>query len=289
MIRLSAPKYRPKPAASKFIASLAGNGNIKTSTPVTVVHGAVKAGLLIILSVFFLQACTTVSAPVSGDKARDASRFNAELGAKYLQRDDLDQARSKLEKALEQNKKNALAHVTYARLLQRVGDPQTASKHFKRAIALESKVAEHHNAYGIFLCQEGEISLAEKEFKTAADDPYYETPEYALDNAGLCLMDNDNIPGAEKYLRDALRANPRFASALFHMAELTFKQKRLSVAEAYLSRHKEYSNESSRALLLALNIKREMGDSTSAKNLADKLLGSFPGSLEAGEYLARPL
>ena len=249
----------------------------------------IRSVSLLVLAVFFMQACTTVSAPVSGDKARDASRFNAELGAKYLQRNDLDQARSKLEKALQQDKKNALAHVTYARLLQRVGDPKTANKHFKRAIALESRVAEHHNAYGVFLCQQNETELAEKEFNIAANDPYYETPEFALDNAGLCLMDNDDIKGAEGYLRKALKANPRFASALYNMAELTFKQKRLSVAEAYLSRHNEYSSESPKALLLALNIKRELGDSAAAKQLADRLLGNFPGSLEAGEYLARPL
>lgn len=245
---------------------------------------AVLCTLLLLFS-----ACTTVPTPLTDDKAREASRFNAELGAKYLQRNDLDQARSKLEKALKQDKKNALAHVTYARLLQRVDEPTQARKHFKRAIALEPKVAEHRNAFGVFLCQQNELESAKKEFQAAASDPYYETPEYALDNAGLCLLDNDDLAGAEKYLRDALRENPRFASALFNMAQLTFKQERLTVSEAYLSRYNEYSPESAKGLLLALNIKRALGDSAAAKQYADKLLSSFPGSLEAGEYLARPL
>ncbi len=249
----------------------------------------IKLNVLLIFCLFLGSACTTVSRPLTDEKAREASRFNAELGAKYLQRDDLDQARSKLEKALQQDKKNALAHVTYARLLQRVDNPKSAQKHFKRAIALEPKVAEHRNAYGVFLCQQDDFDSAEKEFMIAAKDPFYETPEYALDNAGLCLLDNNDLKGAEKFLRDALRANPRFPSALFNMAQLTFLQKRLTVAEAYLSRHNEYSPASAKALLLALNIKREMGDSASAKQFADKLLSGFPGSLEAGEYLARPL
>jgi len=246
-----------------------------------------KLSILVVL--FLITACTTIPLPLPDEKARQASRYNAELGAKYLQRDDLDQARSKLEKALKQDKKNALAHVTYARLLQRVDNPDTAGKHFKRAIALEPKVAEHRNAYGVFLCQQDNFAQAEKEFMIAASDPYYETPEYALDNAGLCQLEKGNLTSAEQFLRDALRANPRFPSALYNMAHLTFKQKRLTVAEAYLSRHNEYGPESAKALLLALNIKREMGDSVSAKRFADKLLSSFPGSLEAGEYLARPL
>ncbi len=234
-------------------------------------------------------ACVSVSQSVSAEKAKDAARFNAELGAKYLQRDDLEQARSKLEKALQQDKNNALAHVTYARLLQRVGDEKTAGKHFRRALALQPDVAEHRNAYGAYLCEQDDFAGAEKEFLKAAENPYYKTPEYALDNAGLCLMENNDLAGAEKYLRDALRSNPRFASALFHMAQLTYKQQRLTVSEAYLARHHEYSSESSRSLLLALNLKRDMGDSTGAQRYANKLLSDFPGSQEAGEYLARPL
>ena len=48
--------------------------------------------------------------------SEDAAQYNAQLGAQYLQRGDLDQAREKLTKALEQDDDNALAHVTYAKL-----------------------------------------------------------------------------------------------------------------------------------------------------------------------------
>jgi len=245
--------------------------------------------LFVALAAMVLAACQTVKAPVSDEQSRDASRFNAELGAQYLQRDDLDQARIKLEKALAQDRKNADAHVSYGRLQQRVGRHKDARKHFTRAIGLKPEVAEYRNSYGVFLCEIKEYDKALEEFDKAAANPYYQTPEFALDNAGLCMLDGDDLARAEQYLRDALRTNPRFAAALLHMSELTYRQKRLTVADAYLMRFREYSTETPQSLHLALNIQREMGNVALAEGYADKLLGDFPTSREAGEYLARPL
>ncbi|MBX2825051.1 MAG: type IV pilus biogenesis/stability protein PilW [Gammaproteobacteria bacterium] len=245
--------------------------------------------LLFVSVIALMTGCKTVPVPVSDEQSRDASRYNAELGAKYLQRDDLEQARIKLEKALAQDKKNADAHVSYGRLQQRVGRNKDARKHFVRAIGLKPEVAEYRNSYGVFLCEIKDYDAALTEFKKAADNPYYKTPEYALDNAGLCMLDSDNLVKAEEFLRDALRTNPRFPSALLHMSELTYRQRRLTVADAYLMRFREYSSETPQSLSLALNIQRDMGNIQVAESYANKLLGDFPTSREAGEYLARPL
>lgn len=248
-------------------------------------------GRAVLIATFLISgaACTTVTSPVSGEQSRDASRFNAELGAKYLQRNDLDQAREKLEKALVQDKKNADAHLSYARLQHRVGRNKDARKHFARAISLKPEVAEYRNSYGVFLCEVEDYDASLIEFEKAASNPYYKTPEFALDNAGLCMLDANDLGRAEGFLRDALRTNPRFPAALLHMSELTFRQRRLTVADAYLMRFREYSSETPQSLLLALNIQRDMGRIEVAESYADKLLGDFPTSREAGEYLARPL
>lgn len=235
-----------------------------------------------------LSGCQTI--PVMTDEqSRKASTINAELGASYLGRGQLDQARERLEKALQQNNKNAQAHVHYARLQQTIGDNDKAQDHFRTAIRLEPDTPEFHNSYGIFLCSQGDIEEAEKEFRLSAENPYYKTPEYALDNAGLCFLDNQRWKSAEHYLRQALRVNPRFPQALLHMAELVHQQQRLTVAEAYLMRFQEYSGETPRSLALAIQIRRDAGDAAGADQLARRLLRDFPESREAGEYLAKPL
>ena len=219
----------------------------------------------------------------------NAAQFNAELGASYLQRGDLDQARLKLEKALEQDRRNALAHVSFARLQQEINQYDRAQTHFKRALVLQPDEASHSNHYGVFLCETGDIDEAVAQFTNAASNPFYQTPEFALDNAGLCLLDAERLSQAETYLRDALRLNPRFPNALLHMADLTFRQQRLDIADAYLGRYERYASSSAASLLLGMNIKRATGDQDAAKGYANRLLNDFPKSRQAGEYLLQPL
>jgi type IV pilus assembly protein PilF len=217
-----------------------------------------------------------------------AAQFNAQLGAQYLQRGDLEQAREKLTRALDQDDTNALAHVTYAQLQFEVDQFASARKHFKIALDLEPDEAEHRNSYGIFLCNVEDYELAQKQFRAAAENAYYKTPEFALDNAGLCMLDANRLTDAETYLREALRVNPKFGNAYLHMSDLMFRQQRLTVAEAYFDRYKVYGAESSASLWLGYKIKRDAGDADGAVDYANRLLDQFPSSQEAGEYLTQP-
>jgi len=247
------------------------------------------------LSVLFamlisLQGCVSTSNGPE-KKTKDAAQYNAQLGARYLGRDDLDQARSKLEKALEQDENNALAHITYAQLQHRVKRKASAESHFKRGIRLEkddASKAAYRNAYGAFLCQTGAPDKALSEFSKAARDPYYRTPEFALDNAGVCMIDQDRLEEAENYLRQALRKNPQFANAYLHMAELLHRRERLTVAEAYYQRYLSNGQVTAESLLLGMKIRRDDGDQRGAERYASRLLNEFPASEEAGEYLSPP-
>ncbi|MEE9319886.1 MAG: type IV pilus biogenesis/stability protein PilW [Granulosicoccus sp.] len=241
--------------------------------------------LSIILS---LSACVSIGG--YSKNATEAAQYNAQLGASYLRRGELEQARKKLERALENDASNPLANVTYAQLQHRVGNHASASKHFKQAIKLEkddADLAKHRNAYGIYLCQTGSPDAALQEFSKAADNPYYKTPEFALDNAGLCMLDVKQLPEAENYLRKALRINPKFGNAYLHMAELMHRQGRLTVADAYYQRYLAYGPDTAESLLLGLKLKRDAGDRRGAEKYASRLLNEFPESAEAGEYLSR--
>lgn len=245
-----------------------------------------KAWLLLVA--VLLQSCAGTT-ELSPEKRQDAAQYNAQLGAQYLQRGELDQAREKLLKALDQDDNNALAHATYANLQFRIGEPDSADVHFKRALELDPDEAEYRNSYGIYLCGVNEYDAAGEEFRAAADNPYYRTPEYALDNAGLCMLDADRLDDAETFLREALRVNPQFANAYLHMADLMYRKQRLTVADAYFQRFNAYGAESPESLLLGLQIKRDAGDLDTAETYASRLLNQFPASEQAGEYLSRPI
>lgn len=243
--------------------------------------------LMGILVGMLLQACTT-SGPTYKD-AEEAAQQNALLGSKLLQDGKLAQARDKLEKALKQDKKNALAHLTYGQLQHVVENPKSARIHFNKAIELEPEQASHRNSYGVFLCQVKDYAAAEKQFGEAATNKFYETPEYSWDNAGVCMLDSNQLDKAEGYLRKALQINPKFANPYLHMAELLYKRDRLTVAEAYYDRFRHYGDDTPSSLLLGIQINRDTGKTAEAEQYATKLLNNFPASSEAGEYLSRPL
>ncbi len=243
-------------------------------------------------TVLVLVVSLTMSACVAGlsrEQDEKAAQTNAQLGLNYLQRGDLVRAREVLDKALEQDDQNALVHAAYAQLQSAIGQPDAARVHFREAIKLDPREAAHKNAYGAFLCGSGDIEAAEREFRKAADDPFYSTPEFALDNAGLCMLEAGRLDEAESYLREALQVNPRFAGAFLHMAELLHKRNRLTVADAYYQRFEALSEPTAESLLMGHIIKRDTGDVASAERYANRLLNEFPASREAGEYLARPL
>ena len=242
--------------------------------------------LSLLFVVGFVQACS-MNGDLSQKDSENAAQYNAQLGAQYLRRGDLDQAQEKLTKALEQDDFNALAHVTYAQLQHRVEKLYSADKHFKRALKLEPEEAEHRNSYGIYLCSVRRYEVAEEQFQLAADNPYYKTPEFALDNAGLCMLDANRLDDAEKYLREALRVNTKFGNAYLHMADLMYRLKRLTVSEAYFDRYKVYGQESSEGLWLGYKIKRDAGDIAGAESYGGQLLDKFPASREAGDYLTQ--
>ena len=235
-----------------------------------------------------LHACA-FNGDVSAKKAADAAQFNAQLGAQYLNRGQLEQAREKLLKALEQDEANALAHVTYAQLQARVSQPTSALKHFKLALSLEPDEPDHNNSFGIYLCQEGRFDEAQEQFRVAADNAYYGTPEFALDNAGICMLQAERLSEAENYLREALRVNPQFASAYLNMADLMHRYERLAVADAYYQRFTAYGPDTAESLWLGVKIKRDAGKIDTAEQFATRLLNQFPASKQAGEYLSRPI
>lgn len=244
-------------------------------------------GTFVLVFALGLQACATLGAP--SKKEKDAAQFNAQLGAQYLSRGDLDQARDKLTKALDQDDNNALAHASYAQLQFRVKNNAEARNHFNRALKIDPDNAEHRNSYGIFLCQVEDYDEALKQFRLAADNPFYKTKEFALDNAGICMLDANRLDQAESFLREALREEPQFANAYLHMADLQHRRQRLSIADAYYQRYQEKATQTPESLLLGLKIKRDSGDIRTAEQYASQLLNDFPASKEAGEYLSRPI
>ncbi len=230
--------------------------------------------------------CATKSAFDHLSSDEKAANFNAELGTNYLATGELENAEVKLERALAQDPGNALANNSYAKLRATLEDPQGADSAFIKSIRLDPKRAEYRNNYAIFLCGQGRVAEAISQFEAASRNKFYRTPEFALDNAGVCAMDHSQFELADKHLRDAIRLNPAFAPSMLHMAELKLKTGDAAVADAYHARFLTLSRHTPRSLAVGIDIKRSVGDQATAQEYAEQLVANYPRSSQARTFLA---
>ncbi|MBT6272854.1 MAG: tetratricopeptide repeat protein [Chromatiales bacterium] len=160
-----------------------------------------------------------------------------------------------------------------------------AESHFERAVGSNSLDSAAYNNYGGFLCRQGRVEKAMKQFKGALKNPLNKAPEAALTNAGLCLMKNGRPDEAEKFFREGLVRNPRLPSALVPMIELSATKGRDLAARGYLQRYLEVGKHTSKTLWLGVMIERELGDRNAASSYEMLLKANYPDAPETRTLL----
>ncbi len=240
-----------------------------------------KSTVLAALMLSVVVAMSGCSTTVKNSKADKAGEYYAQLGIGYLQKNRLALAKEYLEKALAKDSNDSAAQHYYALLQERLGDNEKAGVYFRRAMLTDSKNPELLNNYGSHLCRNGQYAQAVDAFMAALRDPLYQTPEYAYTNAATCLQKQGQQEQAETYYRKALDRNPRFALALYQMAELEHARGENAKAQAFLYRYNEQSRSTAETLILCYKINRALSETAQAEKCATHLLTRFPNSSEA--------
>ncbi len=245
-------------------------------------YARVAAVALIALAV---GACASQPPSQFDSDPQEAARLNAQLGAQYLRNDRLQLAKSKLDKALQQNPDNADAHAIYGLLSMRLNEPSAAREHFDTALDLRPRDPQILNNYGTFLCGQGDYEAGTERFIQAAENPLYETPAYAYANAGRCARQAGDVEAARAHLRHALDLDGRMATALFDLARLEHDRGRPSRARDYIERYHEVATPAPESLALAIRVERALGNERAASEHGKRLLRDFPDSRQADRFL----
>ena len=235
---------------------------------------------IVIMLMFALAGCATKQTKEPGG-ADPPAVINAKLGLGYLRQGNYDVALTKLEKALQQDPKLAMAHHYIAELYRQTGEYELAGEHFERAVKLDPKDPQLQNNYGVFLCDQKRYQEAEKRFLKIAAMTSYKRPDEAYENAGLCALRMPDLVKAEKYFRKALEINPKRHSSLYQMAQLSFDTHEYLKARAFLQRYFSISEQTPQTLWLGIRIERELGDEEALARYTKLLLDKFPDSDEA--------
>jgi type IV pilus assembly protein PilF len=219
-------------------------------------------------------------------KRRQAVDTQVQLGAAYLQRERYDIAKQHLDRALELDSDDSQANNVMAVLKWKLKDYDGAERYFRRALDRDDKNPAIYHNYGAFLCERGRLDEGVRMLDRVVNDRLYVAAADANVNAGICLMTKPAPAAAEKYFREALRTKPAQASALYHMARISFDGGNALNARGFLQRYFQSAEDSPEALLLAVRVETAMKDKDAAASFALRLKSKFPTSSEA-QQLAR--
>jgi type IV pilus assembly protein PilF len=239
----------------------------------------------LIFALLLATGCISTDPQKAKPQPDRASDLNLEMGTDYLRKGNLSQAKEKIDRALEQNPRNAKAQATAGVLYDRLGQTDKADSHFARAVSLDAQDPDIRNNYAVFLCQKNHFDKGEKMALEAAQNPLYKTPEIAWVNAANCARSAGDMQRAEKHLRAAVAARPKFAPALVQLAEVEFELKQYVPARAFLERYQEIGRPTPSELWLGVRIERNLGNDAGARNYAQRLKSEFPNAAETKELL----
>ncbi|OOH86566.1 type IV pilus biogenesis/stability protein PilW [Pasteurellaceae bacterium 15-036681] len=134
-----------------------------------------------------LAACSNQLPEQTDFNRSEAVKARINLALAYLEQNDFPKAKENIDKALAHDSSDYLPHSVLAYYYQQIGDTNSASITYQKAIKLSQNRPDVLNNYGTFLCKRGEFEQAYQQFESAlkSDQPYYHQAD-TLENIALC-------------------------------------------------------------------------------------------------------
>ena len=118
---------------------------------------------------------------------------------------------------------------------------QHAEEYAQHALAIDPRLSETHVAMGTVLMDKYDYTSAAQEFRTATELDPKNAHAWDLLSWALCYKQPPEAEVAEKASREALRLQPLFVPAYYHLGRALLLQKRYAEAIASFQREKELS------------------------------------------------
>jgi type IV pilus assembly protein PilF len=224
------------------------------------------------------------------EKAQSAADVHTRLAQHYIEIGNLEGALEKVKLAASEDATYVPAQTVMAYIYERINDLPNAEIHYRRAAELQPDKGDTNNNLGQFLCREGKQQESMAYFTKALADPFYQTPDVALTNQGVCQLQLNDRASAESSFRQAIQRNPNSAIALLQLTNVLYLQKRYLDASAFMQRFDALGQPNPDSLKLGFEIEAHLGHTDAARNYAQRLVSQFPDSEQAQalNQVARP-
>lgn len=256
--------------------SLAENSRNFLAVTFTVLLGSLLAG-----------CATTISdEPEPWDPSRRA-QAHVDLGMDYMRRGQFDVARKELDLAISIDSRSDSAYHGKGLLMAQTGHTEDAKRLLKKAVNINPENYGAANDYGIYLCENAEVSTGISVLKPLLDHPENELVTNTRLGLGICYFQRAELDLATDYLRLVLRDQPSLPQALLPMAEIAYRQANFLSARAFVERYVSNGAMSERILIVGANTELRLNDREKAAQYARELRRLYPQSPSLAGY--RPL
>ena len=211
--------------------------------------------LTTITSIILLFGCKSIP-DNENPNTEKAAKINSRLGMAYLERHDVQRAKSKFLLALEQAPKLPEMWYSMAYFLEATGNKESANQYYLKAIALAPRRGDVLNNYGTFLCRNGKNNQAIAYFLKATRDSQYLDIAGAYENAGLCSEKAKQNRVAKTFFIKALAEDGRRPTSLIELAELYYKEGKSKDSKKTLKQFLEISTPTVQSYKLERKLQR---------------------------------
>jgi type IV pilus assembly protein PilF len=250
------------------------------------VRATVLVRFIPLLVAVLLSACMVAEKPSAQETQVSVSR-RVTAGLEYLQMERLSEARRHISRALELDPRSSEAHNAMALLYKYEGDSKRAEQHFRLAIRHNRNNSLARNNYGSLLMQERRFNEALHQFTEAANNPAYENRSIAFENKGKAHTALEQFDPALDAFNTALRLNSGAPEPLLEMAQIYYRREQFQVADNVYRRYAErIGAQPPRGLWLGIRLAHRLNDVDRLGSYELALERIYPGSPEHREWRA---
>lgn len=222
----------------------------------------------------------------STTRGRPGAKLHVELGTAYLQAARMGVALDESNIAIAFDSTYAPAYLLKGLVYAELEQFAAAKPAFEEASRLAPGDPEINNAYGWFLCSQGQEDAGLLRLEQAARNPYFSTPGKAWANAGLCLLRKKDDLGAEERFLRAVAQDDRDAVSMYFLADINLRLNRPLRAKQWIDLLMNKRPDPGVDIIwLALRIERKLGNEDALRKYVEKMRADFFGTVEYQDYL----
>ncbi len=230
-----------------------------------------------------LAGCASTASDGLGMAATAAERARAQLNLArgYLNEGNLPRARPAIKRALQLDSSLAEAHVLAAVMYENEGELALAERHFKAALEQQPANPQALNNYGAFLYGQGRLRDALGPLRLAAQNTDYRLRAQAFENLGLAELALGRLDDAQAAFERASTLGISQPRSSLELATILYGRQDYSSAEYHYRRFLAQADETPRSLCLGLRLGDAPGATGRSRVHADHLRNRYPKAISA--------